>query len=186
MHRRHLVAALAAWPAACLCAQPAAKRPHQKISASTLLEKLSARFPLRIGVPGVMELEAGDPALLLLASRNRLGAALQLRAKGPALRDQVSGEADVLFELRYEAGDRTVRAHDPELRRLRAPGLPLEAAAAMQAMTRALLAGAPAEVVLHRFTDRELALPDTMGFEPGVLTVLEDGLDIEFVPKPRS
>ena len=52
-------------------------------------------------------------------------------------------------------------------------------------MTRALVAGLRGDVVLHRFTERELALPDTMGFEPGTLTVLDDGVDIEFVPKRR-
>jgi len=185
MLRRPLLVTLAAWPAARLAAQPEAKRPHQKIPASQLLEALSARFPLRFAVPGVMDLVVGDPALLLLATRNKLGSALQLEARGPALRDQVKAEVDVLFGLRYEPGDRTVRTKDPEVQRLRVPGLAPETADAIEQMTRALLARMRGDVVLHRFTERELALPDTMGFEPGTLTVLDDGIDIEFVPKRR-
>ena len=133
-----------------------------------------------------MELEVGAPALLLLTTRNKLGAALRLEARAPAAPDKVAGEVDVLFALRYEPMDRTVRAHDPEVHRLHVPGLAPEAAAAIAHGVRALLSSMPGEAILHRFTDRELALPDAMGFEPGNLIVLEDGLDIEFVRKPRS
>jgi hypothetical protein len=185
MHRRLFMLTLAACPAARLCAQTEAARPHQKVSAAKLLEALAKRFPLRLALPGVMELEVRDPALLLLTTRNKLGAALQLEAGGPSLRERVSGEVDVLFGLRYEASDRSLRARNPEVHALRVPGLPAETAATFAAVTRALLAGMPGEVVLHRFTERELAVPDAMGFEPGTLTVLDDGLDIEFVPKGR-
>jgi hypothetical protein len=67
--------------------------------------------------------EISAPALLLLPTRSKMGATLQLELAGPALRD--------------------------------------------------------------RFTQRELALPHTMGWEPGKLTVLEDGVEIEFRPKRR-
>jgi hypothetical protein len=184
MHRRLFVFTLAACSAAArVAAQP--ERPHQKIGAARLLEGLAARFPLRFGAPGLVELEVRDPALLLLAARNKLGAALRLEAGGPALRDRVSGEVDVLFALRYEASDRTIRAREPEIHGVRWPGLPPETAAVLSNLTRGMLAGLQAEVVLHRFTDRELALPDAMGLEPGTLTVVEDGLDIAFVPQAR-
>lgn len=185
MRRRLLIIAPAAWPAARLGAQPQAKLPHLKIPASKILEALSARFPLRFAVPGFMELEVSDPALLLVTERKKLGAALQLHAGGPALRERVSGEVDVLFGLRYESSDRTLRGLDPEVRGMRAPGVAPRTADAIENVMRALLSGMPAEVILHRFTSRELALPDAMGFEPGNLSVLEDGLNIEFVPKRR-
>ena len=95
------------------------------------------------------------------------------------------GQADLLFALRYEATDRTLRATDPEVDGVRLPGLAKEAADAVESIVRPLLAGIRGEVVLHRFTQRELALPDTMGLEPGELTVLEDGVEIEFRTKPR-
>jgi hypothetical protein len=186
MRRSLLVIALAAWPAARLFAQPQAKRPRLKIPASKLLEGLSARFPLRFAVQGFMGLEVSAPALLLLTKRNTLGATLQLAAAGPALRERVSGEVDVLFGLRYEPSDRTVRTRDPEVHGLRARGVSPQTAGAIENVARALLSGMPAEVILHRFTVSELALPDTMGFEPGNLTILEDGLDIEFVPKRQQ
>ncbi len=185
MHRRLMLLALAAWPATRLIAQPQAPRPRQKIPASQLFEALSARFPVRLAAPGIVQLEASAPALLLLASRNRIGAALQLEAAGPVLRQNVRGDVDLLFGLRYEAADRTLRAQDPEVRALRVPALAPEATQAIESLARALLSRVAGELVLHRFTDRELALPETMGFEPGEVTVLQDGLEIEFRPKAR-
>jgi hypothetical protein len=38
-------------------------------------------------------------------------------------------------------------------------------------------------VVVHRMRAADLALADTMGFEPGNITVEADGLAIEFVPR---
>jgi hypothetical protein len=185
MHRRLLAMAIAAWPAMHLAAQPQPARPHRKIAASQLFEALSARFPLRLAAPGLLQLELTAPALLLLPARSKMGATLQLDVAGPALRDPVHGQADLLFGLRYEATDRTLRATDPEVDSVRLPGLAPEAADAVERMTRPWLAGIPGELVLHRFTQRELALPDTMGLEPGKLTVLEDGVEIEFRPKRR-
>jgi hypothetical protein len=41
------------------------------------------------------------------------------------------------------------------------------------------------EVVLHTLRPQDLALADTMGFEPGDITVTADGLVIGFVPQRR-
>jgi hypothetical protein len=185
MHRRLLTFAIAAWPAVRSFAQPQAPRPHRKIPASQLFEALSARFPLRLAAPGLLQLELSAPALLLAPTRNKIGAALQLELAGPALRDRVRGQADLLFALRYEASDRTLRGTDPEVDSVRLPGLAPDAADAIESMARPLLAGIPGELVLHRFTQRALALPDVMGLEPGTLTVLEDGVEIEFRQKLR-
>jgi hypothetical protein len=122
--------------------------------------------------------------LLLLPARNQLGAALRAEATGPALGAVPAGEIDIVFGLRYEPSDRTVRARDPEILDLRWPGLPREA---LQAMRGALQSAARdmGELVLHTFTQRELALPDTMGFEPDEIRVLHDGVLVLFGPKRR-
>jgi hypothetical protein len=38
--------------------------------------------------------------------------------------------------------------------------------------------------VLHRLSPRDLALPDSMGLQPGDITVTSQGLVIGFVNKP--
>ena len=69
---------------------------------------------------------------------------------------------------------------------MRWPGLPPEPLRAVQRMLPAMAREAVGEVVLHQFTARELALADTMGFEPEQLTVVDDGLVVSFGPKASA
>lgn len=183
MDRRLALAALTCWPVARLRAEEEAAQPRHKISAAELYAALSARFPVRIGFGGLLRLEVNAPRLLLRPARNQLGAALQAQLSGVQLAPSPPGEVEIVFALRYEAADQTVRAHHPEILDLRWPGLPPDTRQALQDVLPALL-GNVGEVVLHRFTPRELALADTMGFEPQRIEVAEDGLVILFGPKP--
>lgn len=183
MDRRLLVAALACFPAAGLFAQEEQPRPRHKVSAAELHKALSARFPLRMGVAGLLELQVSAPQLHLHAARNKLGATLVAEPSGPGLPSLEPGELDVFFSLRYEAADRTLRAFQPEIRDVRLPGATRQATQALQQLLPAMAREAIGEFVLHRFTDRELALADTMGFEPEKLIVLDDGLLVVFGPK---
>jgi hypothetical protein len=185
MDRRLALFALACWPAAPLLAQEEAARPRQKVSAAALYDALSARFPVRFTLGGLLQGEISAPRLLLLPARNQLGAALRAEFSGLQLGQAQAGEMDLVFALRYEARDRTLRAHHPRILEVRWPGLPPETAQALQgmlpAMTRQL-----GDVVLHRFSERELALPDTMGFEPQEIQVRDDGLLVLFGPKATA
>lgn len=185
MHRRLLICALACCPAARLLAQDDVQRPRQLVSAGQLHDALSARFPLRLGVPGLLELQVSAPQLLLLAARNKLGASLAVQAEGPGMPPLPPGELDVVFALRYEAADQSIRGHQPEILDVRLPGLPPEFAQVLRKTLPEMAREAMGEVLLHKFSPRELALPDTMGFEPGTLTVVERGLLVEFAPKAR-
>jgi len=184
MERRLLLIALTCWPASRLLAQDENERPRQKVSAKQLHEALSARFPVRIGIPGVLELRVTAPALLLLPTRDKLGATLQAQLSGAHPQQRQDGEVDVAFALRYEAADQTVRGHRLEILALRWPGQPPETIHALQRMLATMARDAVGEVVLHKFSPRELALADTMGFEPEKVTVVDDGLLVWFRPKP--
>lgn len=186
MRRRLLLAALGCCPATAALAQDAdGPRPRHKIAAAQLYEALSARFPLRLGAAGLLQLQISAPQLLLLPARSKIGATLQAQASGPALRRAEAGEADLVFSLRYANEDRTIRAYQPEIIDLRLPGMPPDGVQRLKALLPAFTRDAVGEVVLHRLTPRELALPDTMGFAPEKLTVVEDGVLIEFGPKQR-
>ena len=132
-----------------------------------------------------MQLRISAPRLLLMAARNKLGATLVLQASGSQVRALPAGEMDVVFALRYEAADQTVRAHRPEVLDLRWPGMPPEILPAVQAMLPEMTRNM-GDVVLHKLSQRELALPDTMGFEPQELQVADDGLLVLFGPKRRG
>lgn len=185
MHRRLLLCALACCPAAGVARAEETGRPRHKISAAVLHEALSERFPLRLGLGGLLTLRVSAPRLHLVPARNQLGAGLVARASGPALQPLPPGELDVVFGVRYEPADRTVRAHEPQVLGLRLPGLAPEASGALQELLPGLAREALGELVLHQFSQQELALADTMGFEPDRITVVDDGLVLTFAPKPR-
>lgn len=183
MNRRLLIAAIACWPAARLLAQAPEPRPRHKVSAAELYEALSARFPLRLGLAGLLELQVSAPQLLLLPARNKLGATLVAQASGPAVQPMPPGALDVVFGLRYEPADQTVRAQQMEVLDVRMPGLSADSTQALRTVLPQLFRDAVGELVLHKFSQRELALPETMGFEPETLTVLADGVLVGFAPK---
>jgi len=188
MKRRNFLGALTCLPPAALAVQDAAgpQRPRYKISAAQLHSSLAARFPLRLGMEDFLQLQVSAPRLHLLPARNRLGAGLVAQASGAMLpKEGQGGELDISFDLAYAPADRTVRARDPELLDLRLPGLPPEARRPLQAMFMTMARHSLGEVVLHRFSDADLALADTMGFEPERMEVVEDGLMVLFGEKAR-
>src|SRR5690606_6624132 len=172
----------ACWPAVRAQADGDDARARHKVSAATLFDALAARFPLRLGLVPLLQLEVGAPRLLLLPARNRLGATLRADLAAAGAGALVPGELDLVFALRYEPGDRSVRAHQPEALEVRWPGLPPQGRQALQSVLPALLREV-GEIVLHRLTPRQLALPDTMGLAPQELQVVDDGLLVFFGPK---
>jgi hypothetical protein len=187
MDRRTLVTALAVlagWPASRLLAQES-PRPRHKISARELYEALSSRFPMRFGLTGLLELQLSAPRLNLAPARNKLGAGFMLHVSGAQVQRLPPGEMDIVFALRYEPSDQTLRAHDPEILDLRWPGMPPDTLQTLQGMLPSMTRNM-GEVVLRKLTQRELALPDTMGLEPQEFQVVEDGVVVLFGPKPRS
>jgi hypothetical protein len=185
MDRRLLLTALACCPTGLLFAQEEAPGPRHKISAAQLHGALSARFPVRLVVGGLLALQVSAPRLLLLPARDQLGATLVVQINGLQLQPIPPGEVDAVFALRYEPADQTVRAHHLDILALRWPGLQPEVLHIVQAQLRATAREAVGEVVLHKFAPRELALADAMGFEPEKLSVVEDGVLISFGPKLR-
>ena len=140
---------------------------------------------MRYQVPGLFDLDVREPHLRLLPESNRVGTEMSLEASGPGLRRSYSGEFDLDFALRYEPSDQSIRAYRLQVHSLRLTGLPAQAAAVLEAYGSALAEQSLLELVLHRLGSRDLALADTMGLEPGTITVTEQGLVIGFVPKQR-
>jgi hypothetical protein len=160
-----------------------AAQPSYRISREQLQRVLGQRFPLRYSMPGVLELEISEPHLRFLPEQNRLGSELMIDAAGPALARSHSGSVAMDFALRYEASDMSIRAHRIRVQSVRLSGLPRDAAALIDAYVRAAAERALLEVVLHQVRASDLALPNTMGFEPASITVESEGLAIGFVPR---
>jgi hypothetical protein len=173
--------------AAALGAMPlrAVAQPRHKVSAAQLQQVLAERFPLRYAVAGMLQLEVQAPQLRFLPEQNRLGSDLAIEAAGQALRRPHTGTIDLDFALRYEASDRTLRAHQIRIHSVRLPSLSRDAAALIDAYARASAERALLEVVLHTLAPRDLALAETMGLEPSTITVVADGLVVGFAPRQR-
>lgn len=192
MHRRLLFAALVLPLTPLAWAQPTDAEPEDapqalpqyKVSAAALQAAVATRFPLRYPVPGLLNLDVQVPQLRLLPALNRLGAEMVVDAAGPALNRSHQGTLDVEFALRYEASDRTVRAHQLRLKRLQFPTLQPGVVAMLNTYAPALAEQTLLEVVLHTMRPQDLVLPDGLGMQPGSITVTNEGLTIGFVPKP--
>lgn len=185
MQRRKSLIAAGGWALVLLAGSSsfeACAQPGYRISRAQLQQVLAERFPLRYAVSGLLDLQIRQPQLRLLPEQDRIASELPIEAAGPALARSYSGFIDLDFALRYEASDRTLRAHQIRVQSVRLPGLARDTATLIDAYARAASQRALLEVVVHRLRPSDLALADTMGFEPGDITVDPDGLSIHFVP----
>jgi hypothetical protein len=162
----------------------AQERPVHRVSAAQLQQAIDQRFPLRLPLNGLFGVTVRSPELRMLPQLDRIGAWLRIDASGPALARPASGEFEVDFRLRYERADRTLRAHRLRVRSLAIASLAPPYPELLQAFGAALAEEAFGEIVLHRLTDEELALPDAMGLEPETITVTAQGIAIGFAPRP--
>ena len=188
MKRRLLLTAplwLALSGAAC-SATPGAGQPSYKVSAGQLQEALARRFPRSYPLGGLLDLTVEAPHLRLLPEQNRLATDMVVLAAGPALGRSYTGALDLDFALRYEASDQSIRAYQLRVNSLRFADLPPGPSELLNAYGPKLAEQSLREVVLHHLKPQDLALPDTMGLQPGSITVTPQGLVIGFVNKtPR-
>jgi hypothetical protein len=161
-------------------------QPHYNVSVAQLQAGVAQRFPMRFPVQGLMNLDVQVPQLRLLPAVNHLGAVMDVVAAGPALERTHQGTLDVEFALRYEATDRTVRAHQLRFKRLQFPTLQPGVVELLNTYGPALAQQTLLEVVVHTLRPQDLALPDALGMQPGSMTVTTEGLTIGFVPKGRQ
>lgn len=159
--------------------------PRYTVPLSQLQEMVAQKFPRSVPVQGLVDLTVQVPRLRLLPEANRLGAAMVVDAAGPALRRGHTGSFDVEFALRYEASDRTLRAHQLQLGRLDFPTLRPAVTELLNTYAPLLAEQSLREVVLHPLRPQDTALFDGLGLQPGDITVTAQGLAVAFVPKPK-
>lgn len=160
------------------------KPPGYPVSLEQMQQAVAQRFPRRYPVQGLLDLELQTPKLHLLPEQNRVRTEMAVTAAGPALNRAHQGSFDMDFGLRYEASDRTLRAHQLRLARLAFPTLQPRVVEMLNAYAPLLADQSMREVVLHELTAKDLAVVDNMGMQPGPITVTRNGLVIGLVPKP--
>lgn len=156
-------------------------QPRYTVPLAQLQEMAAQKFPRSVPVQGLLDLTLQAPALRLLPEVNRLGAAMAVDAAGPVLRRSHTGTFDVEFALRYEASDRTLRAHQIRLGRLDFPSLQPALVQWLNAYAPALAEQSLREVTLHQLRPQDTAVFDGLGLQPGPITVTAQGLSVAFV-----
>ena len=187
MNRRKLLTAsgrLAFGAITSMAMAAAHAQPGYKVSAAQLQKAVTGRFPRSYPMGGLFELTVLAPQLRLLPELNRLGAETVVQAAGAALDRAYTGAFDLDFALRYEPADLSIRAHQLRFNWFRLQGLPPGQAALLNAYGPLLASQALQDVVLHQLTPQDLALPDSMGLQPGSIKVTTQGLVIGFINKP--
>ena len=188
MHRRFFLnaarlIALSAVAATLLGCSAVSAQPRFTVSKDQLQQVAGKRFPLRYPVAGLLDLAVQAPEIQLLPELNRLSAVMAVEASGVALNRKQAGTFEVEFALRYEVGDRTLRATALRFKRLDFPGLRPEASQMLNLYGQALSEKALLVVVLHQLKPQDLAMADALGMQPGSITVTDKGLVIDMVAK---
>jgi hypothetical protein len=187
MHRRFMLSAtcrLALVGVVALLGAHAHAQPRYTVSAAQLQLMAAQRFPLRYPVAGLLNLDVQAPLLRLLPEHNRLSAQMDVDAAGPALVVKQKGSFEVDFALRYEASDRSIRAHKLRFRQLRIAGLEPAASELLNIYGPSMAEQSLQEVVLHQLSPQDLAVADGLGMQPGSIAVTDSGLVIGFEAKP--
>lgn len=185
--RRHFLTTtahgLALGSAALVAGRTAQAQPSYTVSLAQMQAMVAPKFPRTVPVQGLIELTLQAPTLRLLPAVNRVGAILVVSAAGPALRRSHAGTFDVEFALRYEASDRSLRAHQIQLGRMEFPTLRPTVSELLNAYSPVLAEQVLQEVTLHQLQAQDMALFDGLGLQPGPITVTAKGLQVAFVAR---
>ena len=154
------------------------------MTTAQLQATVAGKFPKNYPVAGLLQLALQAPALSMLPASNQIRAVMPAVLSGPVLKDRYQGHLDVSFGLQYVAADRTLRAQ-----RVQVNGLEIDnAPPALQDMVTTYAPRAGEQImeglVLYQLEDKDLALADAMGVQPGVITVTPQGLTMVLDKKP--
>ena len=164
MSRRRFLLAVAAATTLTLSACSQAVPTKISVSQAQLEQGLLQQFPKRFPVAGL----------------------LQLEMQRPALRQSYAGRMEVRFALRYEPQDRTVRAHRVEVLSLQFDGADPAVADMVSTYGPRLASQALEAFALYHVKPEELQLADSLGLQPGAITVTPQGLDVAIVAKDAA
>lgn len=174
--RRFLLSAACAAPLLTTACSGRSLPRELSMSTAQLQAKVAGKFPKPFPVAGLLQLQLQAPALTMQPQSNQIRAVMPAQLSGPVLKQAFQGQLDVSFGLRYEPTDRTLRAQRVVVNNLQIADAP-------PALTDMLATYGPRlgeqlleSLVLYQLEDKDLALADTMGLQPGAITVTAQGL----------
>lgn len=180
--RRFLLAAAASctlWISACSQAVPT----KISVTQAQLEQGLQGHFPKQFPIAGLLQMAMQQPSLQLLPASNQLQTNLSVQLSGPALRNTFTGQMQVRFGLYYEPRDRSVRAQRVEVLSLQLQDANPAMADMVQTYGLRLAEQALQGFSLYTVKAEDLELADSLGLQPGAITVTDKGLDVAIEQK---
>lgn len=183
--RRLLLAAVASctlWVSACSQAVPT----KISITQAQLEQGLQGHFPKQFPIAGLLQMQMQQPLLQLQPGSNQLQTTLHVALSGPVLRTPLAGQMQLRFGLYYEPRDRSVRAQRVEVLALQLQDADPALADMVQTYGLRLAEQALQGFPLYTVKAEELELADSLGLQPGAITVTQTGLDVAIESKTQA
>jgi hypothetical protein len=171
----------------CVLAACAVTGPRSTIISTEKIQSLLAqRFPYTGRLGPLFEMQAQTPQVHMLPERNRMGTVLQIQVSERLGRNTYNGTLDVDYGLRYEPSDQTIRLVDLHVNSLDFVGVPERYQSLVQGLAPQLAERLLNDASLYQVSAKDMAKVQSLGYEPGSLEVMAQGLRITLLPKPAQ
>lgn len=156
--------------------------PDEVLIPRAQLETALARQLPQHFSAGLFELDARLGRLQLLPQDNRVAVEVGFDTSGPLMPQVYSGRFDLVFGVRYEPSDRSLRATQLQARAFELPGAPAGLASglerALPVIARILVGD---DLVLHRLSASQGERLARIGRRPDQIRVTPEGLLVKLV-----
>ena len=176
--RRFLLSAALAAPLLTTACSGRSLPRQVSMTTAQLQAKVATKFPKPYPVAGLLQLQLLAPALTMVPASNQIRALVPVALSGPVLKQTFQGQLDVSFGLRFEKTDRTLRAQRVQVHGLQINDAPPALADMLATYAPRLGEQVLENLMLYQFEDKDLALADTIGLQPGAITVTPRGLTL--------
>ncbi len=139
---------------------------------------IEKKFPLQLRYSGLFEVRLGDPQLTLLPASNRVALAANVHISNPIAKPhQVQGVLALSSGLKFDQATNAIRLNQPTADRVELQGLNGLNAQQLQNIGAMVVQELLRDYALYTFKPEDLRRFGKT-FEPGAITVLDDGIKV--------
>ena len=140
--------------------------------------QIDKKFPLQMRYSGLFEVSLADPQLTLMAASNRVALAADVHIRNPIAKPhQVQGVLALSSGLKFDPATNAIRLNQPTGDRVELQGLDGPNAQQLQNIGAMVLQELLRDYALYTFKPEDLRRFGKT-FEPGAITVLDDGIKV--------
>ena len=139
---------------------------------------IDKKFPLQMRYSGLFEVRLADPQLTLMAASNRVALAADVHIRNPIAKPhQIQGVLALSSGLKFDPATNAIRLNQPTGDRVELQGLDGPNAQQLQNIGAMVLQELLRDYALYTFKPEDLRRFGKT-FEPGAITVLDDGIKV--------